>query len=59
MDIKEFVGVKKNKKWMAKIKKNNKNKYIGYYNFKEEAALAYNEAAKKYHGEFARLNHIL
>lgn len=35
-----------------------KDVLIGRYKTAEEAALAYNEAAKKYHGEFARLNHI-
>jgi len=31
---------------------------LGYYITKEEAAQAYNEAALKYHGEFALLNKI-
>ena len=33
-------------------------KYIGTFETKEEAAMAYNEYAKKLHGEFARLNVI-
>lgn len=49
---------KQNKKWRASIFLNYKNIHIGYYDTKEKAALAYNEAAIKYHGEFARLNII-
>ena len=33
-------------------------KFLGYYKTKEEAARVYNQAALKYHGEFARLNII-
>lgn len=56
-----FKGVRlhsQNKNWVAQIRTNNVTKYIGVYETKEAAALAYNEAAKKYHGEFARLNEI-
>lgn len=45
-------------KWMAQIGVNKQNKYLGYYSTKEECAEVYNEAAKKYHGEFAELNRI-
>ena len=50
---------KPQKKWLAKIRTGEKNqKIIGYFNCKIEAAKAYNAAALKYHGEFARLNQI-
>lgn len=44
------------KKWQASIGLNSKLKHLGLYSTKEEAAIAYNEAAKKYFGGFARLN---
>jgi hypothetical protein len=46
------------KKWEARIMVNRENKYLGLFNTKESAALAYNYAAIKYHGEFARLNEL-
>lgn len=49
---------KRRKKWMVKMKVNNKGIYIGRYFTKEEGAIAYNKAAVKYYGEFARLNNI-
>lgn len=46
-------------KWMAKIRIGNKHqKYIGTFDTAIKAAKAYNEAAIKYHGEFANLNPI-
>lgn len=46
--------------WMSCIRANKKTKHLGRFSFTKEgeiqAALAYNEAAKKYHGEFANLN---
>lgn len=45
-------------KWKAQLYVNFKLKHIGSYADKIEAAIAYNEAAKKYYGEFARLNTV-
>jgi hypothetical protein len=53
----KYLGVHlKNGRPVAQIKTNNKVLYLGSYNTEEDAALAYNEAANKYHGEFANLN---
>lgn len=48
-------AIKKNlsSPWVAKIKVKNKQIYIGAFKTAKEAAVAYEEAAKKYHGEFA------
>jgi len=43
-------------KWMAQIKVNRKKIYLGRYKKAIDAAHAYDDAAQKYHGEFARLN---
>lgn len=44
------------KRFYARIKVAGKYVYIGSYRSKEEAARAYNKAARKYHGEFAKQN---
>lgn len=43
------------RKWQARIKCNYVNYFLGYYDDIEDAAMAYAEGAKKYHGEFANL----
>ncbi len=48
----------KSGKWAARICLNYKQMFLGYFNTEIEAAKAYNEAALKYHGEFANLNKI-
>ena len=48
--------VKRNKRWLAQIKHNGKQVYIGHYKNKEEAARAYDKKAKELHGEYAYLN---
>lgn len=54
-----FKGIRQNwNKWLARIKVNYQEKYLGSFNSKEEAALAYNKAAVKYFGEFANLNKV-
>jgi hypothetical protein len=45
---------KHRKRWQALISVDGKNKFLGSFNTALEAADAYNEAALKYHGEFAR-----
>jgi len=55
----KYKGVCKaneNKKFRAYIGINQKIIHIGYFKNEIEAAKAYDEAAKKYHGEFAYLN---
>lgn len=46
------------RKWRAQIRIDKKLKNIGTFFSEKEAALAYNEAAKKYFGEFAKCNLI-
>lgn len=54
-----FRGVNKaDKKWIARIAFNGKRLYLGAFTDKQEAVRAYNAAALKYHGEFARLNPV-
>ena len=43
-------------KWEAFITINKKQKYLGRFNTDIDAAMAYDTAAKTYHGDFARLN---
>ena len=44
-----------NKKWIAEITVDLKRIYLGEFDTKEDATRAYNEAAIKYFGEFAKL----
>ena len=49
---------KRDGKWRACIGVDGRVIHLGYYDTAEEAARAYNEAAPKYHGKFAKLNEI-
>ncbi|HLA29323.1 MAG TPA: AP2 domain-containing protein [Syntrophales bacterium] len=56
-----FKGVwyhKERDRYVARIVCNGVKHWIGSYKTKEEAALAFNDAAIKYQGEFAYLNNI-
>lgn len=46
------------KKWRSQIQSYGRLVHIGLFHTKEEAIVAYNEAAKKYHGEFAYTNPV-
>lgn len=46
----------RNRKWIAAINKDKKKHWLGYFGCENKAASAYNDAAKKLFGEFARLN---
>jgi hypothetical protein len=45
-------------KWRATIRVNGKSMELGCFVTEIEAAKAYNEAATKYHGEFANINNL-
>lgn len=54
-----YLGIyKRGSNWCSKICINRKQMHLGSFLDKKSAAIAYNDAAKKYHGEFARLNVI-
>ena len=46
------------RKWMPSITICGKRIYLGFFESEVEAAKSYNEAAKKYYGEFAKLNEV-
>ena len=54
--LKGVTWNKTNRKWIAQISPNRKNTYLGSFYEKLDAAYAYNVAALKLFGKFARLN---
>lgn len=50
--------VKVSNKWRADIKVNGQGNYLGCFETPEEAAKAYDNAAKRLHGDFAQLNNV-
>jgi len=55
---KGVVFHKRDKKWQASIRTKKGRIHLGYFNSAIEAATAYNQAALKYHKEFACLNDL-
>lgn len=51
-------GYENKQSWLAQITVDGKCYHIGSFDTQEEAALAYNEKAKEFHGDFAHLNVI-
>lgn len=56
----KYLGVSKSSpgRWSAAICKMKNYRFLGVFDSEEEAAMAYNEAAKVLHGEFANLNQV-
>lgn len=57
--VSKYAGVRsssRGKPWWACIRIDGKKVYLGGYDREEDAALAYDRAAMRYHGEFATLN---
>ncbi len=57
----KFKGVtwhKGGRRWLAQVKSGQKNIYLGLFVNEKDAARAYNEAAIRLFGEYARLNDI-
>lgn len=55
----KFLGVSflaRMRKWKAQIQKHGKRIYLGLFDNEEDAAKAYDIAAKQYHGEYANVN---
>lgn len=56
----KYKGVRKlsKKSWIAYITHNKKSIYLGSFGQEQQAAEAYNRAARMYHNEFASLNFL-
>ena len=46
------------KKWVAHIRYGNKKHYLGSFQTRKDAAIAYNQKAEEVHGDFAALNRL-
>jgi hypothetical protein len=56
-NAKPYKGIFRNKlRWQARVEVNHKGIYLGSYRTPEEAARAYDRAAREYFGDFAQLN---
>ena len=53
---KGLTWYRREKRWAVRIMVDCKSKFIGYFDNEIDAAKAYDQAAMKYHGEFASLN---
>jgi hypothetical protein len=51
-----LISRRKSRPWLAQIKKDRKYFYLGYFDSQDDAARAYDTAARELHGEFAHLN---
>lgn len=56
--LKGISFLKRTGKWYSQIMINGKKNHLGYFGNAIDAAKAYNDAARKYFGEFALLNEI-
>lgn len=45
-----------NRAWICQIRVNKRSKFLGYFKDAQEAGKAYDVAAEKYFGKFAKLN---
>ena len=55
----QFKGVQpRGRRWEARIGVDMANIYLGTFDSDREAAIAYNEAARQYYGDFAQLNEM-
>lgn len=53
---KGVIWHKGKQQWQSRIRIKGKRIYLGYFKLEKDAANAYNQAAKIYHGEFACIN---